>query len=286
MWCRGPQCKYLHHTSPLTLGNGNCYNFYLIDSGDVKEICMSGHSKWHSIKHKKGAVDAKRGKLFTKIIKEIIIAARSGGGDVMGNARLRTAILKAKSSNMPKDNIERAIKKGTGELEGVEYQEMTYEAYGPGGVAILIQILTDNKNRTAAEIRHILSKGGGNLGESGCVSYLFKRKGVISYDAASYSEDEVLSVAIEAGAEDVTNDGEIIEVITDPDDFEDVLKALEKVSFKHDSAEILMIAENEISLDDEKTAKVIKLVEALEDNDDVQSVASNLNIPDGFSLPE
>jgi YebC/PmpR family DNA-binding regulatory protein len=268
------------------LGNNICYNFHLIDSGDIKEICMSGHSKWHSIKHKKGAVDAKRGKLFTKIIKEIIIAARSGGGDVMGNARLRTAILKAKSANMPKDNIERAIKKGTGELEGVEYLEMTYEAYGPGGVAILIQILTDNKNRTAAEVRHILSKGGGNLGETGCVSYLFKRKGIIEFDATIYSEDEILSAAIEAGAEDVTNDGEIIEVVTDPDDFEDVVKALEEASFKYESAEILMIAENEISLDDEKTTRAIKLIEALEDNDDVQNVATNLSIPQGFSLSE
>ncbi|MBN1699672.1 MAG: YebC/PmpR family DNA-binding transcriptional regulator [Spirochaetales bacterium] len=247
---------------------------------------MSGHSKWHSIKHKKGATDAKRGKLFTKIIKEIIIAARLGGGDADANARLRTAVLKAKSANMPKDNIERAIKKGTGDLDGVDYQEMTYEAYGPGGAALLINCLTDNRNRTAAEVRHLLSKGGGSLGETGCVSYMFHRKGIITYDPAAYSEDEILSAAIEAGAEDVTNDGEIIEVVTNPDDFENVLKALEDASFKHDSAEIMMIAENEVSLDDEKTGKVIKLVEALEDNDDVQSVSTNLNIPDGFTLAE
>jgi YebC/PmpR family DNA-binding regulatory protein len=247
---------------------------------------MSGHSKWHSIKHKKGAVDAKRGKLFTKIIKEIIVAARMGGGDMEGNPRLRTAILKAKSANMPKDNVERAIKKGTGELEGVEYQEITYEAYGPGGVAILIEVLTDNKNRTAADVRHLLTKGGGNLGESGCVSYLFKRKGVISFDASKYKEDDIMAVTLEAGGEDVTNSGGYIEVYTNPDDFENVVKALEDAKFEHESAEIQRIAENMVSLDKEKTAKVLRLVESLEDNDDIQNVFTNLEVPDGFSMDE
>jgi YebC/PmpR family DNA-binding regulatory protein len=247
---------------------------------------MSGHSKWASIKHKKGAADAKRGKLFTKIIKEIIVAARLGGGDPDGNPRLRSCLLKAKSANMPKDNVERAIKKGTGELEGVEYTEMTYEAYGPGGVAILIEILTDNKNRTAAEIRHILSKGGGNLGESGCVSYLFKRKGIIAFDSSKYKEDDILDAALEAGAEDVVNDGTSIEVTTEPDDFETVLEVLTKAGFENTFAEVSTIPDSTISLDHEKTVKAVKLIESLEDNDDVQSVATNLDLPDDFSLDE
>ena len=247
---------------------------------------MSGHSKWHTIKHKKGATDAKRGQAFTKIIKEIIVAARNGGGDPNLNAKLRTVILKAKAVNMPKDNVDRAIKKGTGELEGVDYTEMMYEAYGPGGVAILINILTDNKNRTAAEIRHLLSRGGGNLGESGCVSYLFKRKGSIALDAEKYSEDKVLEVALEAGAEDVaTNDG-IIEVTTDPDTFEDVVSALEKAGFENDGAEISMVADTNIALDKDKTARVMKLIESLEEHDDVQSVAANLEIPDDYDASE
>ncbi|MBN2533287.1 MAG: YebC/PmpR family DNA-binding transcriptional regulator [Spirochaetales bacterium] len=247
---------------------------------------MSGHSKWHSIKHKKGAADAKRGKLFTKIIKEIIVAARMGGGDLDGNPRLRAVVLKAKNANMPKDNVERAIKKGTGELGGVEYIEITYEGYGPGGVALLIEVLTDNRNRTAAEIRHALAKGGGNLGETGCVSYQFKRKGIIAIDASKYSEDDILSVALDAGAEDVSNDDGMIEVLTSPDDFENVLEALDKASFKHESAEILKISDTRISLDTEKTRKVVRLIETLEDNDDVQNVYSNLSIPDDFSMDE
>lgn len=247
---------------------------------------MSGHSKWHSIKHKKGAVDAKRGKLFTKIIKEIIVAARMGGGDQDANPRLRAAVLKAKNANMPKDNVERAIKKGTGELEGVDYVEMTYEGYGPGGVALLIDLLTDNRNRTAAEIRHALTKGGGNLGETGCVSYQFKRKGIIAFDASKYSEDDILAVALDAGAEDVTNEDGIIEVLTSPDDFENVLKALDDAKFENESAEISKISDNMISLDPEKTKKAVRLIEALEDNDDVQNVYSNLSLPDGFSMDE
>ncbi|MBN1834428.1 MAG: YebC/PmpR family DNA-binding transcriptional regulator [Spirochaetales bacterium] len=247
---------------------------------------MSGHSKWASIKHKKGAADAKRGKVFTKIIREISIAARLGGGDPEANPRLRTAVLKAKMANMPKDNVDRAIKKGTGDLEGSEYVELTYEAYGPGGVALLIEALTDNKNRTAAELRHILSRGGGNLGESGSVSYLFKRKGLITLEAAKYPEDAVLEVALEAGAEDVSEtDGEI-EVITEPEDFEAVLGALEKANLEQSSAEVTMIADAYIALAEDKTRQALRLIENLEDHDDVQSVASNLDIPEGFSLDD
>jgi YebC/PmpR family DNA-binding regulatory protein len=247
---------------------------------------MSGHSKWASIKHKKGALDAKRGHIFTKLIKEISIAARLGGGDPEANPRLRTAILKAKAANMPKDNIDRAIKKGTGELEGVEYTEMTYEAYGPGGVAILIDVLTDNKNRTAADLRYILNRGGGNLGEAGSVSYLFKRKGIITFDKTKYTEDQILEVAIEAGAEDVQTTEDSIEVTTDPEDFEKVLTALNKAGFEQTSAEITKVADAYITLDKEKTAKALKLIEQLDDHDDVQTVATNLDIPDGFSMEE
>jgi len=245
---------------------------------------MSGHSKWASIKHKKTAVDAKRGKVFTKIIREISVAARHGGGVPDANPRLRTALLKAKLANMPKDNIDRAIKKGTGELGGSDYSELSYEAYGPGGVAILVDVLTDNRNRTAAELRHILSRAGGSLGETGSVSYLFKRKGL--YDAAEYSEDKVLEVALEAGAEDVAKtDGEI-EVITESDDFESVLEALERAGLKHLSAEVSMIADAQVSLPEDKIHQALKLIDALEDHDDVQSVSTNLDIPEGFSLDE
>ena len=247
---------------------------------------MSGHSKWASIKHKKGAADAKRGNLFTKIIKEISIAARMGGGDPAANARLRTAILKARMANMPKDNVDRAIKKGTGELEGTTYSELTYEAYGPGRVAILIDVLTDNKNRTAAELRHFLSRGGGSLEEAGSVARLFKRKGILSYSAAEYKEDDILAVALDAGAEDVSKSGDVIEVMTEPEDFERVLEAMDKASFKHQTAEVLRIAEVEKSLPEDKTRQALKLIENLEEHDDVQSVASNLEIPEGLSLEE
>lgn len=247
---------------------------------------MSGHSKWASIKHKKGAADAKRGNLFTKIIKEISIAARMGGGDPAANARLRTAILKARMANMPKDNVDRAIKKGTGELEGTTYSELTYEAYGPGRVAILIDVLTDNKNRTAAELRHFLSRGGGSLEEAGSVARLFKRKGILSYSAAEYQEDDILAVALDAGAEDVSKSGDVIEVMTEPEDFERVLEAMDKASFKHQTAEVLRIAEVEKSLPEDKTRQALKLIENLEEHDDVQSVASNLEIPEGLSLEE
>ena len=247
---------------------------------------MSGHSKWASIKHKKGAADAKRGKLFTKVIKEITVAAKLGGGDEEANPRLRAAVLKAKGSNMPKDNILRAIKKGTGDLEGVDYVELTYEAYGPGGVAIIIETLTDNKNRTAADVRSILTKTGGNLGETGSVSYLFKRKGIIAFDSEKYSEDEIFECALEAGAEDVSSSEESIEVITEPDDFEGVVTALTAAGFEHELAEVIKIPDTRIELTDEKTRKALKLIDKLEDNDDIQSVASNLEIPEGFDPEE
>ena len=243
---------------------------------------MSGHSKWHTIKHKKGAADAKRGKIFTKIIKEITVAARMGGGDIEANPRLRTIVLKAKDANMPKDNIERAIKKGTGDLEGVSYTEGMYEGYGAGGVAILVETLTDNKNRTAADVRSIFSKAGGNLGESGCVSYMFNRKGVITLSTETCSEDEVFNAALEAGAEDVVTDDDVIEVFTAPEEFEAVRDALEAGGFKREMAEISMIADQRITLDDEKTRKVLRLIDNLEDNDDVQNVYSNMDIPDDF----
>ncbi len=247
---------------------------------------MSGHSKWASIKHKKGAADAKRGNLFTKIIKEISIAARLGGGDPAANPRLRTAMLKARMANMPKDNVDRAIKKGTGELEGTTYTEQTYEAYGPGRVAILIDVLTDNKNRTAAELRHLLGRGGGSLEETGSVARLFKRKGILSYSAAEYKEDDILAVALDAGAEDVSTSGDVIEVMTEPQDFEKVLEAMDKASFKHQTAEVVRIAEVEKSLPEDKTRQALKLIENLEEHEDVQSVASNLEIPEGLSLEE
>jgi YebC/PmpR family DNA-binding regulatory protein len=247
---------------------------------------MSGHSKWQTIKHKKGAADAKRGQMFTKLIKEISISARLGGGDPEANPRLRTVILKAKAGNMPRDNIDRAIKKGTGELEGVSYEEIFYEAYGPGGVALLIDILTDNKNRAAAEIRNLLNKGGGNLGTAGSVAYLFKRKGLINYDPSKYKEDDILAVAIDAGAEDVTSDADSIEVTTNPEDFEAVLKAMEAKGFAHTMAEIVRVADTTVTLDNDKTQKALKLVEHLEDHEDVQNVATNLEIPAGFVMSE
>ncbi|MCF7943215.1 MAG: YebC/PmpR family DNA-binding transcriptional regulator [Spirochaetia bacterium] len=246
---------------------------------------MSGHSKWASIKHKKGAADAKRGKIFTKIIKEITVAAKLGGGDLEANPRLRTAVLKAKAENMPKDNIDRAIKKGTGDLEGVDYIELVYEAYGPGGVALMIDALTDNKNRTAADVRMVLTKSGGNLGETGCVGYLFNRKGIIEYSAETYTEDEIFEAALEAGAEDVTNQGELLEVITEPEEFLTVLEAMQTAGFKEQSAEVTKIADTTVTLGNEQTHKVLRLVDRLEDLDDVQSVSTNLEIADDY-VPE
>jgi YebC/PmpR family DNA-binding regulatory protein len=243
---------------------------------------MSGHSKWATIKHAKGAADAKRGQMFTKLIKEISIAARIGGGSPEGNPRLRTAIIKARVANMPKDNIDRAIKKGTGELEGVNYEELTYEAYAPGGVAILIEVLTDNKNRAAADVRNILTRAGGQLATAGSVARLFKRQGIITLDGEKYTEDQVMEAAIEGGAEDVSLSGGIIEVTTAPEDFEAVLNTLNAKNFETTSAEVSMVADAEIALDNEGTAKALRLVERLEENDDVQNVYSNIEIPEGF----
>ncbi len=247
---------------------------------------MSGHSKWATIRHKKGAADAKRGKLFSKLIKEITIAARLGGGELESNPRLRTAVLKAKGANMPKDNIDRAIKKGTGELGDAEFFEIVYEGYGPGGVALMIECLTDNRNRTAADVRSTLGKHGGNLGENGCVSYLFHRKGIIAYDASRYSEEEVFEPALEAGAEDVAVSGDTIEVTTAPDDFEAVFDAMTSAGFEHEVAEISNVPDSTVQLDNEKARKVLKLIELLEDNDDVQDVSTNLDLPDGFDPDE
>jgi len=243
---------------------------------------MSGHSKWATIKHAKGAADAKRGQMFTKLIKEISIAARMGGGSVDGNPRLRTAVLKARAANMPKDNIDRAIKKGTGELEGVTYEELAYEAFAPGGVALLIEVLTDNKNRAAADVRNILTRAGGQLATAGSVSRLFKRQGIISLDGEKYTEDQVMEAAIDGGAEDVSLSDGVISVTTAPEDFETVVNALTGKKFETISAEISMVPEADVSLDNDATAKVLKLIDKLEENDDVQNVYSNINIPDGF----
>lgn len=247
---------------------------------------MSGHSKWATIRHKKGAQDAKRGKIFTKLIKEITVAARLGGGEIEANPRLRTAVLKAKTANMPKENIDRGIKKGTGELEGVDYQEITYEGYGPGGVAIMIETLTDNRNRTAADVRNIFSKSGGNLGENGCVSYLFQRKGVIAFDTSRYTEDEVLEKALEAGAEDVTTQGDMIEVTTAPESFDDVVQFMQAAGFENTMAEVTQVPDATVSLDLDGTRKVLRLIETLDDHDDVQNVSSNIDIPDEMDLSE
>lgn len=241
---------------------------------------MSGHNKWSTIKHKKGAADARRGKIFTKLIKEITIAARMGGGDINANPRLRTAVLAAKAENMPKDNIERAIKKGTGELEGAVYEEIVYEGYGPGGAAVLVDSLTDNKNRTVAEVRHIFSKAGGNLGANGCVSYLFAKKGYITVEKAAVNEDVFMEKALESGAEDIQEEGDIFEVITAPEDFEAVRTALEKSDIAMETAEITMLPQTTTELQGKEAEQMIRLMENLEDCDDVQKVYTNADIPD------
>ncbi|MBQ2049692.1 MAG: YebC/PmpR family DNA-binding transcriptional regulator [Spirochaetales bacterium] len=243
---------------------------------------MSGHSKWATIKHKKGIADQKRGQKFTKLIKEISVAARMGGADPDMNAALRTAILKARAENMPKDNIERAIKKGSGEMGNAVFMELVYEGYAPGGVAIIVDTLTDNKNRTAADVRSTLTKLGGSLGSSGCVSYMFQTKGVITYDASKYSEEDIFNAALENGAEDVTNEDGVIEVTTSPADFGTVLEAMQAAGFEQDSADVSRIADQTVTLDKEKAQKVMNIVERLEDLDDVQSVATNLELPDDF----
>ena len=243
---------------------------------------MSGHSKWATIKHAKGAADAKRGQLFTKFIKEISIAARMGGGDPASNPRLRTAILKARAANMPKDNIDRAIKKGTGELGGASYEEKLYEGYGPGGVAILVEVLTDNNNRAAANVRNIFSKSGGNLGATGSVAYMFNRKGVIEYDAEVVSEDEVMDVALEAGADDIVTEDGIITVTTDPANFESVLEVLQGKGYESVSAEVAMVPDMYSAVDNETATKLQKLIDRLEEDDDVQNVYTNADFPEGF----
>ena len=245
---------------------------------------MSGHSKWANIKHKKGAADARRGKVFTKLIKEIITAARLGGGDINANPRLRSAVLAAKAENMPKDNWERAIKKGTGELEGVNYEEATYEGYGPGGAAVFIESLSDNKNRAVAEIRHALNKHGGNMGENGCVAWMFDNKGYLLVEKKAIDEEKLMETALEAGAEDVREDGENFEVITSPEDFEAVKEAIDAAGIATIEAEVTMLPQNMTPLDGETALKMIKLIDALEDCDDVQKVYTNADIPDDLEF--
>jgi YebC/PmpR family DNA-binding regulatory protein len=242
---------------------------------------MSGHSKWSTIKRKKGAIDSKRGKIFTKLIKEITLAARLGGGDIEGNSRLRQAILAAKEENMPKDNIDRAVKKGTGDQAGAAaYEEVTYEGYGPAGVAVIVDVMTDNKNRTVAEIRHSFSKHGGNLGENGCVAWMFDKKGSIVFDKKAVGEDALMEVALEAGAEDVRDQESEWEVITDPMTFEAVKKAIDLKGWKYLEARVGKIPQNTVKLEAGKAEQMLKLMEKLEDNDDVQNVYANFDIPD------
>ena len=238
---------------------------------------MSGHNKWSTIKHKKGAADAKRGKVFTKIIKEISVAAKLGGGDPAANPRLRTAIDKAKGENMPKDNIERAIKKGTGGMEGVNYEETTYEGYGPGGVAVLVEVMTDNRNRTVSDVRSTFTKCNGNMGETGCVSWIFDKKGLIIYPKTVEFE-KLFDAALEAGADDVSEQDEQFEVITDPSAFIEVRDALTAAGFKFDSAEVTMIPQTMVKLEGKQAESMLKMIDRLEDNDDVQNVYANFDI--------
>jgi YebC/PmpR family DNA-binding regulatory protein len=239
---------------------------------------MSGHSKWHSIKHKKGALDAKRGKLFTKVIREMTIAARIGGGDPDSNPRLRTAVDKAKASNMPADNIKRAIQKGTGELEGAQYEDLVLEGYGPGGVAILVEGTTDNRNRSVSEIRHIFSKYGGNLGGAGSVSYLFKPRGYVAIAASKVSEEKLMEIALEAGADDIQSSADIHEVYTPPNAHEAVLKALKAAGIEPEESQIAKFADTSVNLEGQKAQQMLKMIEALEDNDDTQNVWANFEI--------
>jgi len=238
---------------------------------------MSGHNKWSTIKHKKGAADAKRGKIFTKIIKEISVAAKLGGGDPAANPRLRTAVDKAKAENMPKDNIERAIKKGAGGLEGVTYEEIIYEGYGPGGVAVLVEVMTDNRNRSVSDIRSIFSKNNGNMGEAGCVAWMFSKKGLITFDK-NVDFDQLFEAAIEVGAEDVAEESEQYEVTTDPSSFIEVREALVEKGFKFANAEVTMIPQTLIELEGKPAESMLKLMDKLEDCDDVQNVYANFDI--------
>jgi YebC/PmpR family DNA-binding regulatory protein len=240
---------------------------------------MSGHNKWSTIKHKKGAEDAKRGKIFTKLIKEITVAARMGGGDPNANPRLRSAIQTAKTENMPKNNIERAIKKGTGELEGVIYEEVTYEGYGPGGAAVIVEVLTDNKNRAVADVRHIFSKAGGNLGSNGCVAYMFDKKGYLSVSKEASDEDQLMETALEAGAEDIREEGDVWEVITAPEDFETVKATLEQTAIAFEDAEVTQLPQTTTNLQGKEAEQMIRLMDNLDDCDDVQKVYTNADIP-------
>jgi YebC/PmpR family DNA-binding regulatory protein len=239
---------------------------------------MSGHSKWHTIKHKKGALDAKRGKLFTKLIKEITVAARTGGGDPDANARLRKAVSDAKGGNMPNETIARAIRRGTGEEEGVNYEEITYEGYGPSGVAVMVDVVTDSRNRTVAEIRHMFSKNGGNLGESGSVRFMFEKRGYIVVDKAAKPEDELLELALEAGADDLRDDEENFEILTAPENFDTVLTAVKAAGIEPQLAEVEMVPNTYIKLTGNDARQMLKLMEALEDHDDVQKVSANFDI--------
>ncbi|MBC8391507.1 MAG: YebC/PmpR family DNA-binding transcriptional regulator [Deltaproteobacteria bacterium] len=242
---------------------------------------MSGHSKWSSIRHKKAAVDAKRGKIFSKLIKEITVAARmGGGGDPATNPRLRTAIQTAKNENMPKENIDRAIKKGAGELEGVQYDESKYEGYGPGGAAILVESLTDNKNRAVADIRHIFSKGGGSLGESGCVAWMFDKKGYFAIEKSASDEESLMELALDTGADDVREDNGNFEIITPPEDFESAKAAIDEASIPYVVAEITMFPQSTVNLEGKNAEQMVKLMENLEDCEDVQKVYTNADIPD------
>ncbi|HEV8659911.1 MAG TPA: YebC/PmpR family DNA-binding transcriptional regulator [Thermoanaerobaculia bacterium] len=242
---------------------------------------MSGHSKWSTIKHKKGAADAKRGKIFTRIIKEMTVAARLGGGDPNANPRLRAAVAEAKANNMPKDNVERAIKRGTGELEGATYEEITYEGYGPGGVALMVETMTDNSNRTTPEIRHIFEKNGGNMGTPGSVRFQFERKGYFTIDKKAADEDKLMEIALEAGADDLrSDDPDIFEIYTSPENFEHVRQALEKNKIPTLEAKLGQIPTNYVKLDENKAKQMMRLMEMLDDHDDVQNVWSNFDIPE------
>ncbi len=239
---------------------------------------MSGHSKWHTIKHKKGAADAKRGKIFTRIIKELTVAARHGGGDPDKNPRLRTIIADAKSVNMPADNIKRAIRRGTGEEEGVQYDEVTYEGYGPGGAAVIIETLTDNRNRTVGEIRHTFGKHGGNLGEANSVGWMFDKKGMIVVDKARADEETLMALVLEAGADDMSDEGAAWEILTPMEEFQKVVDAVKAAGIEPDSAQMAMVPQNYVKLEGKVAQQMLKLMDALEDNDDTKSVWSNFDI--------